>query len=108
MHRRLIGTLLIGLGIGCQPSFSGNPHIDIATCQARCAKDQLQMTGMVYLGEYSSACLCEVPRPPGAGSGAAAGSMGAATGVVMQMRANQAQSQSWEQSQSSSHQLLPR
>jgi hypothetical protein len=64
------------------------------------------MAGMIYMGEYSSACLCEVPPaplampPPQGGPGAApvsstsrprsmlgaAGAGGATAGVVMQMR----------------------
>ena len=64
------------------------------------------MTGMVYMGEYSSACICEIPRPaaapppmgappptgapPSAVPGASGAAAGAAAGVVMQMRrANQ-------------------
>jgi hypothetical protein len=50
------------------------------------------MSGMVYMGEYSSACVCEVPRstsstgrePIGPAAGAA-GASGAAAGVIMQM-----------------------
>jgi hypothetical protein len=78
------------LCIGCRTEFTGSPHVDPASCVAKCQASQLVMTGMVYMGEYSSACICEVPRaapapsaPPGAGAGAAAG---AAAGVAMQMR----------------------
>ena len=84
----ILATLL--LNFGCQTQFTGSPHIDPATCQAKCAGDRLVMAGMVYMGEYSSAGLCEVPRapmaPPSATPSAAAGAGGAAAGVVMQMR----------------------
>jgi hypothetical protein len=50
----------------------------------------MQLAGMVYMGEYSSACVCEVPRGTArAGHGAllaSAGSSGAAAGVIMQMQ----------------------
>jgi hypothetical protein len=94
----IIAALLVSLG--CQTQFTGSPHIDPATCQAKCAGERLVMAGMVYMGEYSSACLCEVPRaapapnattPPG--SAATSGAVGAAAGVVMQMRRANAQSQ---------------
>src|SRR5262245_55388043 len=84
----LLATLL--LSFGCQTQFTGSPHIDPATCQAKCAGDRLVMAGMIYMGEYSSACLCEIPRapmaPPTAAPGASGAAAGAAAGVVMQMR----------------------
>jgi hypothetical protein len=110
---RRMRSLLLAIAMlsaaGCQTQFIGNAHIDPATCQTRCAADHLQMSGMVYMGEYSSACICEVPRsdaplpprppeaPPAAlrgssGSGApirVAGSLGATAGVIMQMRATE-------------------
>jgi hypothetical protein len=113
---RRMRSLLLAIAMlsatGCQTQFVGNAHIDPGTCQARCTADHLEMAGMVYMGDYSSACICEVPRseapapppppgqppapggPPGSGgaSGAVAlapGSLGATAGVIMQMRANQ-------------------
>lgn len=78
---------MIGSGAGCQTQFIGDPHISPAACQAKCAQSNLQMAGMVYMGEYSSACVCEVARTGGAPAGlASAGAMGAAPGVIMQMR----------------------
>ena len=78
--------------VGCQTQFTGDPHIDPQTCQRRCAASQLRMSGIVYMGEYSSACICEVVPPAGAPSapsgapGGASAAAGAAAGVVMQMR----------------------
>lgn len=87
---KTIVTCILVLAAGCQTQFTGSPHIDPATCQAKCAEQRLVMAGMVYMGEYSSACICEIPRPPGAPApvaGAATGAAaGAAAGVVMQMR----------------------
>ena len=86
--------ILFGLLIGCQTQFVGSPHIDAATCANKCAQDRLTMAGIVYMGEYSSACVCEVPRPAGAPTTAmVAGTMGAAAGVVMQMRRQHEQQQ---------------
>ena len=86
---RILLLGMIGFGFGCQTNFVGSPHIDPETCQARCSASHMEMSGMVYMGDYSSACLCEVPRPnaaPSAAPGAAAAVSGAAAGVVMQMR----------------------
>lgn len=79
--------LLLGVmfGAGCQTQFTGSPHIDPSACQAKCSEAHLEMQGMVYMGEYSSACICEVPRAAGAPTSAGAVG-GAAAGVVMQMR----------------------
>lgn len=78
---------MLGFGVGCQTQFTGDPHISPAACQAKCAQSNLQMAGMVYMGEYSSACICEVGKPGGASAGlASAGAVGAAPGVIMQMR----------------------
>ena len=91
--------VVLGAVAGCQTQFVGDPHIEPITCQAKCREANLVMAGMVYLGQYSSACLCEVPRPAaapvaaqtraGGASGAvalASGALGAAVGVIMQMR----------------------
>jgi hypothetical protein len=90
--------VVIGL-LGCRTEFVGDPHISPPACQAKCAGLNMRMSGMVFMGEYSSACLCEIPLappppgpgapppPPGApGVGGAAAAAGAAAGVVMQMR----------------------
>jgi hypothetical protein len=106
--RSLLVLFVLGAVAGCQTQFIGDPHIEPVTCQAKCREANMVMAGMVYLGQYSSACLCEVARPaaapgiapPGAappsaaapGGGAsgtvalASGALGAAVGVIMQMR----------------------
>ncbi len=110
---KTILACLVTFTLGCQTTFTGDPHIDPGECQAKCQATRMEMAGMVYMGEYSSACLCEVPHapplqpqqgpqqgPPGAAaaSGAdwrsllgAAGASGATAGVVMQMRRAQEQ-----------------
>lgn len=108
MRSLLVSFVVLGTVAGCQTQFVGDPHIEPITCQAKCREANLVMAGMVYLGQYSSACLCEVPRPaaapgiappgaappsaaaPGAGASGtvalASGALGAAVGVIMQMR----------------------
>ena len=103
--------MLVGLALGCQTQFVGSAYIDARTCVTRCSLDKMQMSGMVYLGGYSSACVCEVPRPPAAPPLAAPrspaapqpasppdaspraappGALGAAVGVIQQMRGQNA------------------
>lgn len=91
MRNLLIGLLLLGSGIGCNTQFIGDAHISPAACQTRCAQSNLQMAGMVYMGEYSSACICEVGKAGAPAGVAVAGALGAAPGVIMQMQREQAQ-----------------
>jgi hypothetical protein len=44
------------------------------------------MSGLVYMGEYSSACVCEAPGHTANGGAASASASAAAVGVIMQMR----------------------
>lgn len=102
MKTALLACIVLG-AIGCRTEFVGDPHVSAAACQSKCAGVNMRMTGMVYMGEYSSACICELappataplppPPPPGSGPpGAAAGAAGAAAaGVVMQMRQQEQQ-----------------
>ncbi|HEY6173056.1 MAG TPA: hypothetical protein VIX73_01385, partial [Kofleriaceae bacterium] len=62
MRSLLVLFVVLGAGAGCQTQFVGDAHIEPITCQAKCREANLVMAGMVYLGQYSSACLCEVPR----------------------------------------------
>lgn len=82
--------------VGCATSFTGNAHVENgrAGCEEKCKGQGMQVAGMVYLGEYSSACVCEVPHGSASSSRrefllGSAGSAGAAVGVVMQMRSQQ-------------------
>jgi hypothetical protein len=87
--------------VGCATSFTGDAHVENgrAGCAEKCKGQGMQMAGMVYMGEYSSACVCEVPRGSASSSGhdllvgSAAGASGAAAGVIMQMRRAQEQQQ---------------
>ena len=79
---------------GCATSFTGSAHIEggRSGCEQKCAGQGLAMSGLVYMGEYSSACVCSVPGS-GSGAGSAASVAGGAAGVVMQMREQERQQQ---------------
>ena len=94
--------LLATLGTACATSFTGSAHVEEGRggCERKCKGQGMEVTGMVYMGEYSDACICSVPGQTSsrqqrvlAGGAAVAG---ASAGVVMQMRAQ-------EQSQASIH-----
>jgi hypothetical protein len=88
----LLATLMLS---ACATAFTGSAHIEggRAGCQKKCAGQGLAMSGLVYMGEYSSACVCSVP---GATNSAAAASVaGGAAGVVMQMRQQEQQRASY-------------
>src|SRR5213595_280813 len=95
MTNRMMVVLMLAL-VGCRTEFYGSPHIDPGTCQQKCASSNLQMTGMVYMGEYSSACVCEVPRQgpaPGMSPTASAAVSGATAAVMNQMRRDEEERQ---------------
>jgi hypothetical protein len=75
---------------GCATSFTGSPHVEggRSACEQKCTSQGMEATGMVYMGEYSSACVCQIP---GKSAGhramllATAGAIGGgAAGVEMQ------------------------
>jgi hypothetical protein len=79
---------------GCATSFVGEANVENgrAGCEAKCKAQGMDLAGMVYMGEYSDACVCEVPGKTAASSRrdmlvGAAGSGGGAAGVWMQMQA---------------------
>jgi hypothetical protein len=95
--RRLVNTLaaiLLSAGLsGCPTTFSGSAHVvdGRAGCEQKCKKSKLRMSALVFLGEYSSACVCEVPAPVPKPSrseeseeSAALGSVGAAVTALEQ------------------------
>jgi hypothetical protein len=84
--------------VGCATSFTGNAHVENgrAGCEEKCKGQGMQVAGMVYMGEYSSACVCEVPHGSASSSRrefllGSAGSSGGAVGVVLQRRQGQQQ-----------------
>lgn len=98
MLSRITTSLVLVLLTGCQTTFTGDPHIENghAGCEEKCKGQGMALAGMVFMGEYTSGCVCTVPGQSAsvrdqvlaaAESGAAAGS----AGVVMQMRRQEEQ-----------------
>jgi hypothetical protein len=95
-----VRVLLIAIGTSaCATSFTGSAHVEEgrAGCERKCKGQGMELAGMVYMGEYSDACVCAVPGQAAstkqnilATAGAVAGG---SAGVVMQMRQQQSQSQ---------------
>jgi outer membrane lipoprotein SlyB len=90
----VIASLALSLA-GCATSFTGSPHVENGRsgCESKCKGQGMEVAGMVYMGEYSSACVCEVPgqhasqrRMLVGASGAVAGGV---AGVEMQRQAAQ-------------------
>jgi hypothetical protein len=103
MTTRKITGLAIGavlLAAGCATSFTGSAHVEggRAGCRAKCDGLGMEEGGMVYIGEYSSACICLVPGQSAANGrvlvAQAGGVAAAVAGVEMQRRAAQQRQQS--------------
>ncbi len=99
---RIGATVLALMGlVGCATSFTGDPHVEDgrAGCEKKCRADGMEFAGMVYMGEYSDACVCEAKGHGSASSGrrdmllGSSGAGGGAAGVWMQMVAAQRQAQ---------------
>jgi hypothetical protein len=79
----------------CATSFTGSAFVDEGRsgCEAKCKGQGMELAGMVYMGEYSDACVCTVPGRSASASKhllASAGAVaGGSAGVVMQMRRNE-------------------
>jgi hypothetical protein len=98
---KITAILMLGacatLTAGCATSFTGSPHVENGRqgCESKCKSQGMEVAGMVYMGEYTSGCVCVVPGQSAsrhslmmaAASGAGAGS----AGVVMQMRRQEEQ-----------------
>jgi hypothetical protein len=91
--------LAVGMTSACATSFTGSAHVEDgrAGCERKCKGQGMELAGMVYMGEYSDACVCSAPGQTGsnklhqlATAGAVAGG---SAGVVMQMRQQQQQQQ---------------
>ncbi|MBI2522036.1 MAG: hypothetical protein HYV97_16585 [Bdellovibrio sp.] len=83
--------MMLFLAIGCATSFTGSAHIEKKLCQNKCQESGMDLAGMVFMGEYSSGCICRIPNKTSMRQSqetefmAAAGSS-AAAGVMMQMQ----------------------
>lgn len=93
-HTRSLGWLL--LLSGCATNFTGSAHIEggRAGCEHHCSADGLHMSALVYMGEYSSACVCEVPHTAAHGGAPAASASAASTATAVAVITQMAQQQS--------------
>lgn len=93
MTCRTIPLLLLSLTSACATVFTGSARVEggRAGCEHKCKAQGMELAAMVYMGEYSDACVCQLPgaaMTPVAAAGAVAGG---ASGVNMQMVRQQQQ-----------------
>lgn len=91
MTARFMFSLCLLIGGGCVTSFTGPAEIQGGRpgCERKCASVGLEMQAFVFMGEYSTACVCEAPgRTPETG-----GSSPAAAAVSFMMHLRDAQNQ---------------
>ena len=86
-------VLLLG-ATSCATSFTGSATVDggPSGCESKCKAAGMQLVGMVYMGEYSDACVCALPGKAASTEKylvASAAVAGGASGVIMQMRREQ-------------------
>ena len=97
--KKLAVSVCVVFGVaGCATSFTGNAHVQgPGECVAKCDAGRMDFAGMVYMGEYTSGCICRAryvsaPGTPTAQLPSAdddtfaVAAAPAAVGVVMQMR----------------------
>jgi len=98
--KKLLFVVLPVLLTGCATSFTGSAKIKDGPkqCQAICQGWDMELVGMVALGEYTDGCVCKVKGKQLSMKEAvqsmvlaAAGVDGGAAGVVMQMQRAAAQ-----------------
>ena len=86
----ILGSLAL---CACTTTFTGNSYVanGRAGCEQKCRAEGLTMTGMVFMGEYSSACVCELetapaPAAPKAAAPGKSGSVGGVAPVIIQQQ----------------------
>ena len=91
-------VMVLGLALsGCATSFTGSAHVenDARGCEAKCKSRGMDLAGMVFMGEYTSGCVCGVPGKSASSRtllvASAEGAGGSAAGVMMQMQRQQQQ-----------------
>jgi hypothetical protein len=93
-----LAALVTTLG-ACATSFTGSPHVENGRqgCEAKCRGQGMELAGMVYMGEYSDACVCALPGKSASLDAdllaVAPAVAGGSAGVVMQMQRQQEQQQ---------------
>lgn len=88
-----IGLLILLLSSGCATNFTGSAYVQGGAegCTAKCQEQGMELAGMVFLGEYTSGCVCALPGHERTALDGAANVTGAAVGVVEQNRRSQQQ-----------------
>jgi hypothetical protein len=94
-----VAMLMVAASVcaGCATAFTGSAFVEDGRggCETKCKAQGMAMVGMVYMGEYSDACVCALPGQGATvqrGLGAVAGG---ASGVVLQARRQQQNSSSY-------------
>jgi hypothetical protein len=91
----LAAVVLVAISTGCATAFTGSAYVEggAAACTSKCKSAGMELAGMVFMGEYSDACVCVLPGQTASIKhqtvSAAAVAAGAA-GVVMQTTNQQA------------------
>lgn len=80
---------------GCATAFTGSPHVEggRSACEQKCTSQGMEAAGLVYMGEYSSACVCQIPGKSASRRGmliATAGAVGGGVAGVEMQRQQQA------------------
>lgn len=91
MKSTTLTALLVLTVSGCATNFVGSAYVEngASGCESKCSGQGLEFVGMVYMGEYSDACVCAVPGQTASARQqllAANATSGGAAGVVMQQR----------------------
>jgi hypothetical protein len=91
MKKHAIGLALAAMLLtACATAFTGSAHVEggPAECAQRCGAWGMELAGMVAMGEYSDACICQV-KGKTVSKNDVAGVTGGAVAVVMQQRRGQ-------------------
>ncbi|MGE0551041.1 MAG: hypothetical protein AB7O24_32565 [Kofleriaceae bacterium] len=92
-----LSILLLFLAVaGCAHAteFEGHPKVPggPSGCQAVCQSWNMDLVGMIAMGEYSDGCICQVRgAPPNAAVNAVSAAGPAIAGVAMQVQRRQQQ-----------------
>jgi hypothetical protein len=100
MRKMVVAVVCILALAGCATSFTGSPYVENGRqgCESKCKGQGMDVAGMVYMGEYSSACVCVTPGQAASRRGlviaAGGGVAGAVAGVEMQRQQQERERQS--------------
>lgn len=95
MCKWLVPLVLLSL-TACATEFLGEAHYvgGPSACVRNCRKEHMEMDSFVFMGEYSSACVCRLVRRETQSAQhddtRSSGSVGAVAGVMTQIRAQRA------------------